>query len=148
MPSPQNGKSNYTQGGHVRAHMLEKCTPSSGRISSSQCWPLCMQTHTLHTTPGSVITGWDWAWNRLILFTRPELQLTHTHRNTQVGLPEWNSIVFRFSTDNWEPLTWGAKWGSKGRGKRKESKGQKEREEMDKENFKGKGWVGERNTRR
>lgn len=50
-PHLKNGKSNYTQGGHVRAHMLEKCTPSSGRISSSRCWPLCMQTHTHSVQP-------------------------------------------------------------------------------------------------
>lgn len=50
-PSPQKWviKLPYTQGGHVRAHMLEKCTPSSGRISSSRCWPLsvCRCTHSV-----------------------------------------------------------------------------------------------------
>lgn len=83
-PHLTNGKSNYTQGSHVRAHMLEKCTPSSGRISSSRCWPpFCTQTHTHSIQPqGSVITGWDWAWNRVILFTCPELQLTDTHKHT------------------------------------------------------------------
>lgn len=50
-PHLKNGKSNYTQGGHVRAHMLEKCTPSSGRISSSRCWPLSVCRHTPSVQP-------------------------------------------------------------------------------------------------
>lgn len=76
----KNGISNYTQGSHVRAHMLEKCTPWSGRISSSQCWPLSACRHTCSIQPqGSVIAGWDWAWNRLILFTCPADWHPHKH---------------------------------------------------------------------
>lgn len=41
---------------------------------------VCRRTHSIQPQ-GSVIAGWDWAWNRLILFTCPELQLTDTHTN-------------------------------------------------------------------
>lgn len=78
-----NGILNYTQGSHVREHMLEKCTPSSGRKSSSQCWPLsvCRRAHSIQPQE-SVIAVWDWAWNRLILFTCPEFQLNDNQTNT------------------------------------------------------------------
>lgn len=60
-----NGKSNYTHGGHVRAHMLEKRTPSTGRISSNTmpASEFCMHTqhawtnthkHTPHNPRGQL----------------------------------------------------------------------------------------------
>lgn len=84
-----NGKSHYSHSRHVWPHMLEKHTPSTGRISSNTTLALefHMYAHT-HTyvssiqSKGSAIIGWDWAWNRLILFTCPEPGPSDTHTQT------------------------------------------------------------------